>query len=494
MNRQISALAGQTFDVLVIGGGILGAGIARDATLRGLNVALVEKSDFASGTSSRSTKLIHGGFRYLEHGEFRLVSEACHERAVLQRQAPHLVKPRSFLLPVYEQDPRPLWKIRIGMMLYDLLAGKELGRPHQVLSIEETLRQEPLLPREGLRGCVLFDDCQMDDAKLCLETVLDAAKRGATCVNYCEVLGAERLRERITRVQLCDVLTGKQFNVRAQVFINAAGPWIESVVGLAAWDTQSVALSPTKGVHLILPNITREHGIFFQSRFDDRMLFLIPWFGYSMLGTTDTNYRGDPTMARADRDDVDYLLGRLHEVLPDCSTGPEHVLASFAGIRPLLQANRQRPSSRSREFRLVQLGENFLTIAGGKYTTFRTIADRVVRKLFRILGHQAPACKTGDTPLVERRTIDPGKPIANSPPIHEGDIIRACDEEMAMTVADVMRRRTKLALSPAGGPETADRISRIMALPLGWDEKSREESVRQYRVEWERNREWMVER
>ena len=493
MKRQISTLGSQTFDLLVIGGGILGAGIARDATLRGLNVALVEKQDFASGTSSRSTKLIHGGFRYLEQGEFRLVAEACHERAILQRQAPHLVKPQSFLLPVYEQDPRPLWKIRIGMMLYDLLAGKERGRRHQILTTAETLAQEPRLPRAGLRGCVLFDDCQMDDARLCLETVLDAAQRGAVCVNYCEIIGAERLWDRVTRVQVHDRLSGKQFNLRAHAFINAAGPWVENVVGLAAWDPRSVALSPTKGVHLILPRVTREHGIFFQSRFDDRMLFLIPWFDYALLGTTDTNYRGDPMLARADREDVEYLLGRLREVMPECEIEPQHIIASFAGVRPLLQANRERPSSRSREFRMVQHGDNFLSVAGGKYTTFRAIAERVVGKLFRLLSRQSPACTTADTPLVPRRTIDRGVPLSNLPDVFAGDIIRACEEELAMTVTDVMRRRTTLALGAHGDPGTAENVSRIMAEQLGWDEATRVKMLHDYVLEWERNRQWMVE-
>lgn len=493
MKRQISRLADEAFDVLVIGGGILGAGIARDATLRGLKVALVEKSDFASGTSSRSTKLIHGGFRYLEQREIRLVAEACRERAILQRQATHLVHPQSFLLPVYDRDPRPLWKIRCGMTLYDRLAWQAAAQRHRRLSADETTAAEPLLSRQGLRGAVLFYDCQMDDARLCLETALDAGRRGAICANYCEVIGAERIRNRVTRVWVRDRLTEKQLCVRADSFVNAGGPWIEQVVGLAAWDTRPVALSPTKGVHLVLPRVTREHGIFFQSRYDNRMLFLIPWDDRSLLGTTDTDYHGDPGLARANRGDVEYLLGRLHDVMPDCGASPSDIVASFAGVRPLLRADLESPSNRSREYRLIQHGDNFLSVAGGKYTTFRAIADRAVQKLFKLLARKPPPCSTATTPLVDRRAAPHGALIADSPPVYVSQVVQACEQELAVTVIDVMRRRTTLALGPHGGPEVADRVSRVMAATLRWEEALRQRMSADYSKEWQRNRAWMTD-
>lgn len=491
MKRQTAQLATESFDLLVIGGGILGAGIARDATLRGLKVALVEKSDFASGTSSRSTKLVHGGFRYLEQREFRLVAEACRERTILQRLAPHLVKPRSFVLPVYESDPRPLWKMRIGMALYDLLAWQESEYRHRTLSVAETRSEEPLLPREGLRGSLLFYDGQMDDARVCLETILDAARRGAVCANYCELVGAERVHERIARARVRDCLTDAQFDVRARVIVNASGPWIEQVVGLTAWDSRPVALSPTKGVHLVLPPITRHHGVFFQSRYDNRMLFLIPWYGWSLLGTTDTDYPGDPSLAVATRADVDYLMARLHDMMPACGLTHRDVIASFAGVRPLLRADRHAPSNRSREYKMIQHGENFLSVAGGKYTTFRAIADSMVDNVFRVLGKKAPRCTTAETPFVENGRAPGGEKLSDSPPVYESDILHACRQQLAMTVTDIMRRRTNLALGPSGNPETAERVSRIMAQELNWPESTRLRMLQDYTAEWHRNRAWL---
>ena len=250
MKRDLAALANQCFDLLVIGGGIFGAGVARDAVLRGLSVALIDKGDFAGGTSSRSSKLIHGGFRYLEQYAFGLVAEACRERQILQRLAPHLVHSQPFLFPVYKGDPRSLAKVRLGMTLYDLMAHGRNVAPHQTLSAEDTLAKEPALARAGLRGSVLFYDCQEDDARFCVATILHAAECGAVCANYCELTGFTVREDRLVAARVADRLgNAGEFEISARAFVNAAGPWVGTVAGLAPSGGARLTLSPTKGVH-----------------------------------------------------------------------------------------------------------------------------------------------------------------------------------------------------------------------------------------------------
>jgi glycerol-3-phosphate dehydrogenase len=488
--RDLAHLEAETWDLVVIGGGILGAGAARDAVLRGLRVALVEQADFGSGTSSRSTKLIHGGFRYLEHWQFGLVAEACRERAILQRLAPHLVWPLPFLLPVYAGDPRPLWKIRAGMTLYDWLAGRSNPARHRTLSATEAVAAEPTLNPKGLRGAVAFHDCQMDDARLCLETILDALHRGAAAVNYCELVGFETERARLSRAIVQDAVTGRTRILRSRTFLNAAGPWVERIAGLSTLNEHRVALSPTKGVHLVLPRLLQRHGIYFQSRRDDRMVFLLPYGDQTLLGTTDTNYPNDPADPHAEPADVEYLFDRLREVLPSCELTASDVVTSFAGVRPLLRARNSAPSHRPREHRLIRLGENLLTVAGGKYTTFRAISEQAVDAVYRLLGRRPARCATAITPLPDRRPAPTGTKICDAPPVWHSDVQHACREELAVTVSDVMRRRTRLALSPWGGEPTAQLVSQSMATELGWDEETRHGSLQDYLRDWERNRVW----
>lgn len=491
--RNVAKLASETWDLLVIGGGILGAGIARDAVLRGLRVALVEQSDFASGTSSRSTKLIHGGFRYLEHWQFGLVAEACRERQLLLQLAPHLVWSLPFLLPVYEGDPRPLWKIRAGMTLYDLMARLPRDLRHRILSAKEAAAAEPALESRRLLGAVAFHDCQMDDARLCLETVLDANERGAACANYCEVTGIETTNDRVSRVTIRDRIGGKTQSLRAHAVVNAAGPWVERIAGLTTLNERQVALSPTKGVHLVLPPLLQQHGIYFQSRQDDRMVFLLPFGKQTLLGTTDTNFSGDPANSYAQPSDVRYLLDRLREVLPQIELSTDDLVTSFAGVRPLLRASHSAPSHRPREHRLIRLGKNLLTIAGGKYTTFRAISEQVVDAVYPLLDRPMVRPVTAATPLPNRRPNPSGIKISDSPSVWQSDLEHACQHELAVTVDDVMRRRTRLSFSPLGGEATARLVSETMARELGWDETMRQQQLRDYVAEWQRNRCWDVQ-
>lgn len=488
MNRDLAALSNKPFDALIIGGGIFGAGIARDAALRGLKVALIDKSDFASGTSSASTKLIHGGFRYLEQFQFGLVAESCRERRILQRIAPRLVRPQPFLLPVYQGAPHSLTTMRLGMTLYDVLALFRNTARHRTLSVERALQKEPGLARRGLRGAILFYDCQEDDARFCLDNIIHAADCGAVCANYCELTGFVADGDRIKAARITDRLSSSIFEVAARVFINAAGPWVERVANLSPFNGTRVALSPTKGVHLVLPRLTRDAGIFFQSPRDGRMLFVIPWGDYSLVGTTDTDFRGNPDEARAEPADIEYLMTELRGLMPETSINESDIITTFAGVRALLCSDRENPSARSREHCIELHGRNLLSVAGGKYTTYRAIAGQVVDRIFPLLSLRPVRCTTAETPLPEHRPAPSGRRIAESPAVRESNVVHACKYEMAMTVSDVMRRRTSLALSRFGGPDTAGSVAGVMAPLHGWDGEQTQAHLQRYLDEWKRNR------
>lgn len=482
MRRDLQALANQAFDLLVIGGGITGAGIARDAALRGLRVALVEKADFASGTSSRSTKLIHGGFRYLEQGAFGLVHEACRERRILQDIAPQLVKPVAFLLVVYDGDARPLWKVRLGMTLYDLLAAYRNPGRHETLAADRARKLEPALAVAGLRGAVKFYDCQEDDARFCMANILQAADCGAVCANYCEVTGFDRQEDRIVATRVRDVIGGAAFVIRARVVVNAAGPWVEQVDQLAPLPGTPLRLSVTKGVHLVVPRLTSQFGLFFQARRDRRLIFIVPWLEGSIIGSTDTDFRGDPAAAATDDADIEYLLGEVNTLLPGRNLTPAAIVTTFAGVRPLL-ASGSDPSARSREHQIQQRGTNLLSIAGGKYTTYRSMAAEAVEAVGRCLDVRLPGCLTATTPLPDFRPAPGGEQLAAAPLVYESDIRHACEHEMAVRLSDVMRRRTLLALTPLGGEALARRVAAIMMPLRGWDESETERQVQQYLAE-----------
>jgi glycerol-3-phosphate dehydrogenase len=481
MKRNPAVLAGESFDLLVVGGGIVGAGIARDAALRGLRVAIVDQADWSSGTSSRSSKLIHGGFRYLEQGAFHLIAEACRERAILRRVAPHLVKPLPFLFPVYQGGRRSLLTMRLGMTLYDLLALYRNTHPHQTLSAEAALTAEPTLAPDGLRGAIRFYDCQEDDARLCVENILHAAALGAVCCNYCRVIALERADQRIESIRLRDQLAGQEFTVRADAVVNAAGPWVERVAGLATDGKTGppVRLSPTKGVHILVPRLTRKHAIAMQDRRDGRILFILPWHDCSLVGTTDTDFTGEPADARATDADIAYLLDAISQATRT-TVSRDEILTTFAGIRPLLAGDSKRPSARSREHRIVQQADNFLTIAGGKYTTYRAMAQEAVDRVYRLLNRRSLPCRTAHEPIPPPVRETSGATLCDNPQVLENDITRAAREEMATSVADVMWRRTGLALSRCAGESTALRVGALLATELGWNEAAEAQSVREY--------------
>lgn len=391
MQRNLEVLASTRFDLLIIGGGITGAGVALDATLRGYKVALIDKGDFASGTSSVSSKLVHGGLRYLEHAEFHLVHEALHERGLLLRNAPHLVKPLRFIIPFYEGARVPPWKWRIGLLLYDLLAGQHNIHRSQPVPKERILHLVPALRPHGLIGGAGYFDAQMDDSRLCLEVVRSAADDGACCLNHVEASAIEASRSGGFRVAAQDRLHGQSLSIEARQVLNAAGPWGDQVLSLAG-DTSEPLLQPTKGVHIILPGQGLDSALLLLHPDDGRVFFVIPWLGKTLIGTTDTEFTQSPDSLVTTPEDVSYLL-RGHDYYFPTEAGVRKVLGSFVGLRPLLRAKPSDPSSRSREFRIFTSPSGLITVAGGKYTTYRHMAERVTDQVAERLGRRRP-CRT----------------------------------------------------------------------------------------------------
>jgi glycerol-3-phosphate dehydrogenase len=393
MKRDVPALQQTPFDVLILGGGITGAGVALDATLRGLRVALIDKGDFASGTSSVSSKLVHGGLRYLEHGDIRLVYEALHERRRLLRNAPHLVRPLRFVLPFYREARVPPWKWRLGLSLYDLLAGAGNLSRSQPHSVEQLRREFPSLHATGLLGGASFYDAQMDDARLCIEVLRTAARLGARLANYVEAVAFVVSNGSVCGVRAVDRMTGADLGIAARVVLNATGPWGDTVRRLAGDNTEP-SMQPTKGVHLVAPDRGLRNAFLLLHPRDGRVFFVIPWLGKTLVGTTDTECDDSPDAVRVTAADVTYVLeGHNHYFDPPLQAAD--LLGSFVGLRPLLRARPHEPSARSREFQVVASPSGLLTVAGGKYTTFRHMAEVITDTIVRRLGLRRH-CRTRD--------------------------------------------------------------------------------------------------
>lgn len=516
-------------DLLVVGGGITGAGIARDAALRGFRTALVDKSDFGAGTSSNSSRLIHGGIRYLEQGALRLVFEASHERRVLLRIAPHLVRPLGFLFPLYRGGRVPSWKLRAGMWLYDLLSLFRNVRWHRWLRPKTVRRVEPALRDRGLVGAALYYDAQADDARLVLATMRAAARAGALVANYAAVTSLLKPDGRVRGAVVQDVLSGQTFTVRANVVVNAAGPWSDEVRRLD--DPQAVPLlRPTKGAHVAVPRrrIANQHAVTLLSQIDGRVMFVLPWGDLSYIGTTDTDADSSPDALGVTAADVTYLLRTANAAFPDAHLAPTDVVSAWAGLRPLLnQDNRSNPSQVSREHHVVESPHGLITIAGGKLTTYRVMArdvvDRVSKRLHELDGRPLAArAATDRLPLpggeaadlqvlveaarargasdataqhlvafygseaaavlnVVDRDRELGEPIVAGRPEIWAEVTYAIEREMAVRIQDVLLRRLHLFYESrdqarALGPAVALRMSKL----LDWDDARQAEELRDY--------------
>lgn len=525
---RLAALAAQTFDLAIIGGGIIGAGIARDAAMRGLKVALVEMGDFGHGTSAGSTRLIHGGLRYLEMLDFGLVRQDLQEREVLLRIAPHLVRPLSFLIPVYRPRAAARLKLRAGMILYDLLSwGKSLPA-HRWLAAHEARATEPSLPIDGLVGAFQYYDAQVPSVeRLCLENVLSAQAHGATVMNYAQVDGFLRKNGAIAGLMVTDTLTGETVSCPARLVVNATGPWLDAVLRLAGRNGRPL-LRRTKGIHLVTPPATR-HALVLFAQSDGRLFFVVPWNGCSLVGTTDTDYEDDPGVVAATAADVRYLLTEVRRALP---AGPwETIYYTMAGVRPLARVEGVSESAVSRKHRLVDHGEQdripgLISVVGGKITAYRSIAEETVDLVCRRLGCTSSRSATAAMPLpgarfttlaacladVERigtqlglddgqcrylvdvygaRAVDVLLLAARTPrlaaricpdaPDILAQVHHAVEHEHARTVADFLLRRSMLGFGPRRGVDAVDVVAAEMGELLGWDGARRRAETIAYR-------------
>jgi len=379
MNRDIHKLTQEHYDVLVIGGGINGAGIAHMAALNGLKTALLEKSDFASGSSSKSTKLIHGGLRYLENFEFGLIRESLKERFIQLKNAPHLVRSLNFIIPVYKSDRRPLWMMKFGVWIYDLLSGKYVIEKHRVLSDEGVCHLIPSIQREGLIGGVIYSDAQMNDARLCLENILSAAQNGADIANYMEVRSLIQENGKSVGVKARDCLTNENIEIRAKKIVCAVGPWTN--IFMKKENSQSPPyVRTTKGIHIVYKGRISHHAILIPAIQDRRVFFIIPWMDNSLIGTTDTDFTGNPDDVSVKQEDIDYLIREAQRVLPHADLNQDNIITTFAGLRPLVRGAGS-PEKMSRKHVIKTSYSGLVYIFGGKYTTYRKIAEDVVTQL-----------------------------------------------------------------------------------------------------------------
>ncbi|MEI6210386.1 MAG: glycerol-3-phosphate dehydrogenase/oxidase [bacterium] len=386
MRRDVSRFENRTFDLLVIGGGINGAAIAHLAAAAGASVALIEKNDWASGASSATTKLLHGGIRYLEQFELGLVRESLRERFIQLAIAPHLARSMGFVIPVYRTDTRPLWLMTLGVWIYQVLSGRwSLGK-HRGLTRQEIEQRAPGIAREGLIGGVAYFDAQMNDARICLENVLMADHFGAVVANGVQAEAFIRSHGTVIGVQARDTCSNRSLEIRAARTVVAAGPWSDELIQKDLPGAPR-RLRVTKGVHVIYDMPAPPQAFLLPSRQDNRVFFMIPFQGRTLIGTTDTDYTGSPDQVAAEEEDIHYLLREASRVFPEVTFERSRIIASFAGLRPLV-VNAGNPSCISRQHALDRSASGVYFVMGGKYTTYRHIAEKVVQKVLPHLAHR----------------------------------------------------------------------------------------------------------
>ncbi len=538
-------------DLIVIGGGITGAGIVRDAARRGLRVALFEQNDIAYGTSSRSSKLIHGGLRYLAEYEFSLVFESVSERRVVLDLAPHLVNPLAFLFPVYQGSQKSLRMIDAGMWLYDGLSLFRSPKRHRTLKPSEVAEEEPMLKQEGLQGAPLYYDCSTDDSRLTLETIIDATQNGAVVVNWARVDALTKdERGRVSGVVVRNVRDGSLREVKAHTVINATGPWTDEVLAMSGPRTGKL-LRPTKGIHVVVERekLPVQHAVVLSHPTDDRVLFALPWGERTYLGTTDTDYEGAPGEERATLEDVDYLIAASNHHFPNNHIGRDDVISTWAGLRPLIapepEVGEISESRVSREHQILIGEDGLITIAGGKLTTYRKMAKECVDVAVNLLkltdklpddihsgqtfkfplpgavgwpeddDHSkvavelSKACDCDLPAEVSRhlintygmRALELAKLCAGTPslmkPIVPGrvEIMAQVDfgvrEELAASVTDIMLRRTQIFFRDHDqGLGAVDEVATRMAHLIGWSDDEKQKSIDDYKATVARSRRW----
>ena len=457
-------------DLLVVGGGIVGSCVARDAAMRGLRTGLVEQHDFAFGTSSRSSRLLHGGIRYLAQGKIGLVREASVEKTVLHEIAPHLAIPLPFVFPTYRQNKAwKLWQLMFGVKLYDLLCGgRNLGHSSW-LDERETLRTVPGLSADGLAGAVRYFDGFTNDARLVLDTLRSAAKHRAMVLNQARYLRATR--DDLWRVEVQDQLTGTSFTLSTRSVVNATGPWADGLPHSA------VKLRLTKGIHLVVERHRLPVDDALVMTEGSRVLFAIPWGERTILGTTDTDYDGPLDDVRADTTDTAYVLRITNQHFPAAKLTPDDIISTWAGLRPLIADPKGKPSDISRSHQIKNPEPHWWDVAGGKLTTCRLMADQTVDRVIAEAMLRAQACTTAEEPLLDQP--DPYSSIL-PPAFSQAAVEHFCQHEWAVHLDDVMIRRTSWHYYHRDASTMAQQAAHWMANCLGWDEKRKTAELARY--------------
>lgn len=525
--QQLTALASRRFDLLVIGGGITGCGIAREAALAGLSVALVEKNDFASGTSSRSSRLIHGGVRYLEHGQLHLVFESSAERHQLLRLAPHLVRPLEFTWPVYAGSRIPRWKLGAGLALYDALSlFRNVGR-HGRLSQRGVLEREPMLQPKGLLGGAHYYDASTSDTRLTLANAIGAAEAGAVMLNHAAVTALITESRQIAGASIRDALGETLIDIRASVVVNATGPWSDALRHLDGETGPTVRGS--KGAHIAVPRerIGNHYALTLLSPVDGRVLFVLPADQHAIVGTTDTYTSASPDDVRPTNEDVQYLLAAANSFFPAAALAPSDVVTAWAGIRPLVPTAGDSPGAASREHAVTTSPHGLVSITGGKLTTYRVMAADVLNIVFArlsrprrpkmrrppvlpggdfisldalmaeatsatndgaIAGHLATAHGTRWTRVWDEiQKLGGNIIVVEGLPYTIGELRYAARNEMACTLGDLLIRRTRIAFETRDhGLAAAEKAAAALSPLFGWDDAARRDAMQAYELEADR--------
>ena len=517
------------YDLIVVGAGINGVGVAQDAALRGLRVLLLEQDDVCSGVSAWSGRLVHGGLRYLEQYDVKLVRESLRERERLFRLVPHLVKPVPLMIPFYRRNRRPSWLVRVGMFTYDALSWDKSPPRHRILSAEQARTRFAGMATDGMTGAAVFYDGQVELAeRLCVEIAVDAKDSGAQIRTHTRVDAPLLEGDRVVGVRWTDARTGEQGESRAGVVLNVAGPWIDGWVD-GAGKPQPRLNGGTKGSHLIVDPFpgAPDDVVYYESQRDGRLVLVIPWFGRYLIGTTDVRFEQDPGEARCDIGEAEYLLEEANTLMPQAHLTLDDVLYTYSGVRPLPYAPDKAESSVPRSHQLHDHAADGLpglvSVVGGKLTTYRQLAQDAVDDVFRRLARSAPPCPTKDRQLPGARPAQGPPPeleslsdatrarlerfygsragavialAAASPELARvvhppsgmiaAELVFAVQVDLALTLTDVLARRVLLAFERGHGLDVVDDAAQVLGAHLGWDATRRAEEVADYHVWLER--------
>jgi glycerol-3-phosphate dehydrogenase len=526
------------FDLIVIGAGINGAGIARDAAMRGLSTLLLDKGDISAGTTQWATRLIHGGLRYLEYYEIPLVRESLRDREILFHIAPHLVKPLGFMIPIYEHTKHGPLKVWLGMLAYDVLSFDKSVGNHKMFSVEEALEREPGLNPDGLEGAAFYYDGQVEYAeRIAVENAISAREHGAVVLNYARVDRLIVEDSNVTGVEFTDVMEGGTYEVTAPVTVNVAGPWVDAVLHRIDryGASEKRMIGGTKGSHLIVdpfPGAPKGEALYVEARKDGRPYFIVPWNGRYLIGTTDIRYEGDLDRVVADEEEIEYLLDETNHVIPEANLSREDVLFTYSGIRPLPYHPEGAEGGVTRSHIIHDHAREdpevggIISIVGGKLTTYRNLSRQTVNKVYDKLDLKAPESRTDKVPLpggatpdfdtfaaefkvtsgladeladrlirlygarapdvLEMAGDDPSlrMPLGPTATVETGvigaEVLYAFRREMAQTLSDALLRRTMVGMGPKVGLDVDEAAAQVAVKHLGWSEERATSEVEAY--------------